>query len=251
MFESNVRKLAERSAFFGLRNTGSVREICSFLGDEDLKKKVVFQPCPTMVARYLYPELPPKVQTHRIALNVALDRAKMRMGDNTDLILDQIAQAMYHLSQRGYRVSFITHMCTEIPFLAYLKKYPFCFDFVDAAAWDIGKLTRYYNQMDVVIGMRGHGIWIPFGVNCQIISLGNQNKTKWFLEDIDALDWFIDITEEPERLSERIVNKFIEIHEKNGKETNTRLIEAQKNLWEITCRNMVEIEKAIGMQQIF
>ena len=201
-----------------------------------------------MIARYLYPQLPIKVQTNRIAFNVALDRPMMRMGDNKELILDQIAKSMYFLSKRGYNINFITHMCTEIPFLTYINNYPFDYNFIDASAWDINKLMLYYNQMDVVIGMRGHGIWIPFGVNCQIISLGNQNKTKWFLEDINAVDWFIDITKEPTHLAEFIVAKFIEIHEKKGKETNLRLIDAQKRLWEITCRNMEEIKKVVELQ---
>ena len=99
--------------------------------------------------------------------------------------------------------------------------------------------------MDVVIGMRGHGIWIPFGVNCQIISLGNQNKTKWFLEDIDAMDWYIDITEQPEILGEKIFDKFVEIHEVNRQETNDRLLKAQQNLWQITCSNMEKIKRIL------
>ena len=245
LFESNVRKLVEKSAFFGLRNQGSVREIQSFL-DDSLKKKVVYQPCPTMIARYLYPDLPPKKGTGKIAFNLALDRAKLRMADKIDEILGQIALAMRRISEKGYDVYFITHMATEIPFLRYLEKQHVRFSFKDASTWDAKKLMLFYNSMDVVIGMRGHGIWIPFGVNCQIISLGNQNKTKWFLEDIDALDWFIDITEEPEKLAEQIVKKFVEIHEEKDAETDQRLIEAQKTLWEITCQNMKRIEQAIG-----
>lgn len=244
LFESNIRKLVERSAFFGLRNGGSVREIQSFLDDE-LKERVVYQPCPTMVARYLYPDLPAKVKTNKIAFNVALDRANMRMGDMVDTILDQIARAMSEIAHKGYEIHFITHLCVEIPFLKYIKKYSFRFRFHDASTWDAERLMRFYNNMDVVLGMRGHGIWIPFGVNCQIISLGNQNKTKWFLEDINALDWYIDITDEPERLSERIVERFTEIHEVNGEDTNRRLHEAQDRLWEITRRNMDTIYRII------
>lgn len=244
LFESNIRKLVEKSAFFGLRNKGSVKEICSFL-DDDLKKKVRYQPCPTMVARYIYPDLPPKRKTGKIAFNVALDRTKLRMGDNKDVILDQIANAMYQLKLKGYKIYFITHLCAEIPFLQYIKKYRFDYKFYDASTWDIKSLTSFYNEMDVVVGMRGHGIWIPFGVNCQIISLGNQNKTKWFLEDIDALDWFIDINVQPEKLSQTIINKFVDIYESNYEETNRRLLEAQCQLWKVTCDNMEIIKKIL------
>lgn len=245
LFESNIKKLVQKSAFFGLRNRGSVREIQSFLDDDQLKEKVVYQPCPTMVARYLYPDLPPKKETKKVAVNVALDRSQLRMGDKVDVILDQIAEAMYLIAQKGYEIYFVTHMCAEIPFLQYLKKYRFPYQFKDVSTWDVKRLMRFYNEMDVVIGMRGHGIWVPFGVNCQIISLGNQNKTKWFLEDIDAMDWYIEITEQPENLAKRIVEKFIEIHETNGDETNERLLETQKRLWQITCYNLEEIKRKL------
>lgn len=244
LFESNVRRLVEISVFFGLRNQGSVREIQSFLND-DLKEKVVYQPCPTMIARYLYPELPQKKKTGKIAFNIALDRSNLRMADKTDVILTQIAMAMCQLSKKGYEIYFVTHMNTEIPFLRYLYRHHFTFHFNDVSTWDARKLMTFYNDMDVVIGMRGHGIWIPFGVNSQIISLGNQKKTKWFLEDIDALDWYIDITDEPEKLSEKIMEKFTEIHEVHGEETDRRLYEAQGRLWEITCRNMDTIHRII------
>ena len=246
LFESNVKKLVEKSSFFGLRNNGSVREIQSFLDDDKLRKKVVYQPCPTMVARYIYPDIPPKKTTGNVAFNVALDRLTLRLGDKAELILDQIAKAMYKISQKGYKVYFATHMYPEISFLKYLKKYPFPYEFCDISTWDMKKIMRFYNDMDIVIGMRGHGIWIPFGVNCQIISLGNQNKTKWFLEDIDALDWYIDITSNPNTLCEQIIDKFTEIHELNDVETNKRLVEAQKKLWNITCQNMKTIQKILS-----
>lgn len=244
IFESNIRKLVERSAFFGLRNRGSVREIQSFLPDE-LKGKVVYQPCPTMVTRVLYPGIPSKKKTGKVAFNVALDRAQKRMGENIDTILTQIAIAMQLLEKKGYEVHFIAHMNFELDFIPYLRRVGLNCPVHAASTWDVHRATRFYNDMDVVIGMRGHGIWIPFGVNCQIISLGNQNKTKWFLEDIDAPDWFIDINERPETLARQIVCKFEEIHELNGEETDARLLQAQRRLYDITEENMTQIRQII------
>lgn len=136
-------------------------------------------------------------------------------------------------------------MCTEIPFLRYIKKYHFPYHFKDVSAWDAGKLMTFYNKMDVVLEMRGHVRMIPFGVNCQIISLGTHEKMKWFLEDIDAIDWGINITNQPETLAERIVDKFVDIHEVNSEETSDRLLKAQKKLWQITCLNMGKIKDAL------
>lgn len=245
VFEENVQALVKRSDFFGLRNRGSVRLVQSLV-DESLKSKVEYQPCPTMIARNLYPMLPDKVETGKVAFNVALDRAKMRMGTNQDVILDEIAKSMYLLSLRGYEMHFVTHCDTEIPFTEYLKKYDVKYKLHSASSWGASKLIAFYNKMDVVVGMRGHGIWIPFGVNCHIISLGNQNKTKWFLEDINALDWYIDINENPHGLCNQIIEKFIYLHEVNGSDTTRRLLEEQNKLYMITMENMKKIKKVIN-----
>lgn len=244
LFESNIEKLVERSAFFGLRNRGSVREVQSFL-PEELREKVVYQPCATMISRMLYPSLGAKKRTGKVAINVALDRLDMRTGENSELILRQIANAAAVLASKGYEIHFVAHMDLELAFIPYLRECGCKFRLHAASTWDTFRATHFYNNMDVVIGMRGHGIWIPFGVNCQIISLGNQMKTKWFLEDIQATDWFIDINAHPETLSQQIVSKFEEIHELHGEETDARLIRAQQELYDITKENMALIRKII------
>ena len=245
VFEDNIRSLIERADFFGLRNSGSIREIQSFI-DSSLADKPVLQPCATMMARFLFPELPEKKVTRKIAFNVALDRADKRMGDKEEIILSQIAHAMKLISERGYEVHFVTHCDWEIRFIQYLDREDFQYKYHHATMWETDRILNFYNEMDMVIGMRGHGIWIPYGVNCHILALGNQNKTKWFLEDIDAPDWGIDIKLEPEHLSEQILEKFVQIHELDGEKTTKRLLNSQKRLWETTCSNMDSIQKYLG-----
>lgn len=46
-------------------------------------------------------------------------------------------------------------------------------------------LVDIYRQMDVVLGMRGHANILSFGQNTPCIGLGEHNKVKWFLEDVD------------------------------------------------------------------
>ena len=86
---------------------------------------------------------------------------------------------------------------------------------------------------------------IPFGCNCHVISLGSHDKMKWFLEDIGAPDWYIDINENPDNLCETILDKFHDIHELNGEETTRRLLESLKKLYDITCDNMQKIKSIL------
>lgn len=121
------------------------------------------------------------------------------------------------------------------------------FHTVVASSWSAEKLMLFYNDMDVVLGMRGHAQMIPFGLNCHIITLGSHDKMRWFLEDINAEDWYIELSEDNDNLSNSIVQKFVKIHEKEGKRTSQRLLEEQDKLYEITMHNFNIIDSAIYM----
>lgn len=71
---------------------------------------------------------------------------------------------------------------------------------------------------------------IPFGLNTKIISLGTHNKLKYFLEDIDAVDWFVDLNMDLTFLRECIVDSFEKIAEINKTHTEDRLIQKQLEL---------------------
>ena len=60
----------------------------------------------------------------------------------------------------------------------------------------------------------------------------------WLLEDINAEDWYIEMSRNPENLADEILEKFTNIHERNPRETYERLIFQQEKLWGITERNM-------------
>ena len=105
-----------------------------------------------------------------------------------------------------------------------------------------GKVLDFYNNMDVVIGMRGHAQMIPFGLNCGIITLGSHDKMKWFLEDIDALDLYIDINKDPELLSEKIMCKFESLYEDDFNNTIEKIKAEQERLYEITLNNLSNIK---------
>ena len=242
LFEDNVNALLKRADFFSLRNDGSIREVKSFT-DAELAGKIRYQPCATMVARYLYPELPPKKTTGRIALNVALDRADRRLGGREETVLTQIARSMKQIAQRGYEIHFITHCDWEIRFIKYLDREKVPYRYHHATMWSAEEIIRFYHDTDMVIGMRGHGIWIPYGLNCHILTLGNHNKTRWFLEDISAMDWNVDLTQDPEHLADTICRKFTEIHEEKCEETTRRISHTQEEMWRVTCENMKEIRR--------
>lgn len=239
LFKDSINTLLKESSFFGLRNTGSVKAV-KCLVDETLTDKILYQPCITTIIRKIY-TLPPKVLSNTIAFNLAFDRSNIRFGGNKDEIIRKIIVAMRKIKQRGYKVIVVAHMPEDLEILSYTDE----FESVDTSRFLPQKLFEFYNGIDMVIGMRGHAQMIPFGVNCEILSLCSHDKMKWFLEDISSPDWGIDIRCNIQSLDNEIVKKFIEIHEKDHDRTKKRLAEAQENLFSITMNNLTKIERII------
>ncbi|NPA68472.1 MAG: polysaccharide pyruvyl transferase family protein, partial [Chlorobi bacterium] len=103
------------------------------------------------------------------------------------------------------------------------------------------EVYKFYNNMELVMGMRGHAQMIPFGLNCHIISLGTHDKMRWFLEDIDATEWYINLLENPEELDKTILEKFEKEYENNKINARKKLIEKQDYLFKVTENNMKKI----------
>lgn len=243
LFIDNLNAIVEKSVFVGLRNHGSVEAVRVLLR-EPLRDKICYQPCTTTLIRRIMPELPPKKESGKIAFNFAFDRAEKRYGERREEILREVVKSMYLLRDRGYEVYVVAHCVNDLSILPLIhdrrKMHA-----VNAAAWDLDRLARFYNDMDVVLGMRGHAQMIPFGVNCHIISLGSHEKMRWFLEDIGATDWYVELTEDSSGLSSRIEKKFYEIHERDGQETTRRIVETQNKLLRITEDNMQGIKACV------
>ena len=248
LFISGVNALVRKASFVGLRNHGSVEHVQALL-EPELREKILFQPCTTTLIRKIYPDLPEKKEHRSVAFNIAFDRADRRYGGRQDEILYQIAKAVFSIRDIGYKVYIIGHCFADMDFMRYVKQLQDekgwsakGITVVNASAWSCGQIIHFYNSVDCVIGMRGHAQMIPFGVNCHIITLGSHAKMKWFLDDIDCADWYIEITEEVNTLGERITEQFVRVHEVDGGQTTWRLLEKQAELYSVTKNNMKTIK---------
>lgn len=237
LFQENLNVLLEKSSFFGLRNIGSVNAVKNIV-NPSLRDKVVYQPCITTLIRKIY-NLPEKIKTGTIAFNFAFDRVQLRFGNKKEIIIEKLVNSMKLIKNKGYKVVIVAHMPEDLEILNYTNNE---FDYIDTSRFLPKDLFNFYNHIDMVIGMRGHSQMIPFGLNCEILSLCSHEKMKWFLSDIECSDWGIDLNSNENYLDELIVSKFSEIHEKNADITAKRLIEAQNKLYEITMNNISKIK---------
>ena len=242
IFKKNLIMLCKKSKFIGLRNHGSIEAVKKLL-PEDLHDKIVYQPCTTTVIRKLYGDLiPRKISNRRIAINIAFDREERRFGDQKEMILTEVAKAARSIHDKGYEIVLVYHVNSDKKFKAYMDKVDVPYQEKDLVNAFPMQIFEFYNEIELVIGMRGHSQMIPFGLNCEIISLVTHDKMRWFLEDIDATDWQIDLLEQHQQnISLEIVEKFTQIHEVDNEFTKKRLHKAQEELWKKTQSNMEEI----------
>ncbi len=191
LFIRSINALVRKASFVGLRNMGSVKAIREIL-DDSLREKVVFQPCVTTVINKLF-AVKKKENTRKVGVNIAFDREEQRYGAYKEIILEKIAKAVSEISQSGYKICYIAHCDEDLKFLEFLDRLNIDYKLYNLTCALPGEIVSCYHNMSIVLGMRGHAQMIPFGMGCRIISLGTHDKMKWFLEDIGAMEWYVDM----------------------------------------------------------
>ncbi len=237
LFIKNLEELVKRADFFSLRNHGSIRKVKELL-PEYLHKKVHHQPCPTTVIRKLYLDLPVKRESKKIGINIAFDRYERRFGNNIYLILDKIALAMKSIEAQGYEIINVCHLENDRKFEISLDRRNVKFNTINLQYELPNKVYNFYNNIELMLGMRGHAQMIPFGVNTKIISLGTHEKLAYFLEDIKAMDWYIDVHNNPSELADIILEKFTAMMGVEKIATEERIAQQQEKLFQITENNL-------------
>jgi len=243
-FIDNLRHIVSKADFIGLRNHGSIRKVSELVG-ENLEAKLKFQPCPTTIIRKLYKNIPEKEKSKNIAVNIAYDRYEKRFGSDIYQILDQISSALKDLESRGYKIYNVCHLSADSRFELSLNKHQVNYSTVYLNYKLPFEVYKFYNNMELVMGMRGHAQMIPFGLNCKIISLGSHDKMRWFLEDIEATEWYLNIREDISNLKHNILEKTIGQLE-DSEIIDEKLRVKQDYLLDITNTNIREIKGIIS-----
>lgn len=246
-FAASLRVLAERSAFFGLRNHGSVARVKELLPRE-LRDRVRYQPCPTTVARHLDPDWSDPVRRDEtVLINCAYDRANLRFGHDYGHFLSEMDAAVRAIGERA-EVRYAAHMPADEKFVHDLRR-----EHGTALAVEPlylrsnDEIRDLYRRTRLVIGMRGHAGMIPFGCGTPVISLVSHPKLAYFLTDIDRPDWGVSVHERAlgARLTER-ATAVLDDHRAAVADVHGR----QELLWEVTRANLGELRGLLGLPEL-
>ncbi|MFH9178460.1 polysaccharide pyruvyl transferase family protein [Streptomyces albogriseolus] len=242
-FAESLRVLVERSAFFGLRNHGSIDRVRELL-PAALREKVRYQPCPTTVARHLVPGwTDPAERADTVLVNCAYDRAGLRFGHDYGHFLGQMAFALRGLRERA-DVRYAAHMPADERFVDDLRRAHGLTlpveQLYDRTNDDIRALFR---TSRLVIGMRGHAGMIPFGCGTPILSLVSHPKLAYFLSDIGRAEWGLSVHDRD--LGPLLLERAAAILDDHPGAV-ADVLAAQRPLWEITRANLAELREVFG-----
>lgn len=243
IFDEHINRLVEKAVFIGLRNSGSISALSHHL-PPNLHSKLRLQPCATTLLASIYPDLLPATVSpdgRYIALNAAFDHIDMRLGDLKDQTFRELAKAMRDLS-RDIEVRFIAHRSLDEEMLGYLDAEGVPYRLVHLYDCEPIDIIHAYAGAATVIGMRGHAQLIPFGCGRPIISLISHNKMRYFLEDIAATDWGIDLKDAD--LRTKLVG--LARAQLSDARAENRVSVAAANLHEITSDNLTRLAEGFG-----
>lgn len=247
-FAESLRALVGRSAFFGLRNQGSVDRVRELL-PEELRDRVRYQPCPTTVARHLEPGTADA--DHRddtVLVNCAYDRAGLRFGHDYGHFLAETAAAVRAIGKRA-EVRYAAHMPADEKFVHDLRReHGVALPVEPLYLFSNDRIRELYRHTRLVIGMRGHAGMIPFGCGTPIISLVSHPKLAYFLSDIERPEWGVSVHDRAlgARLAERAAD-VLDHHTAAVADVHGR----QERLWSVTRANLGELQKLFGLPDPF
>ncbi len=241
-FRRHLELLADKCVYMGLRNSGSIEAIKSYL-PESLHPKLRFQPCPTTICKQLYPEIcTGKPAQPMIALNCAFDRIDLRLGKRKDNILHQLATAAKELSEHA-TVMYYAHAKGDEQMLPYLDRANVPYQLRRLYYVPPREVVEAYSNVSLAIGMRGHAQMVPFGCGTPIISLVSHDKVRWFLDDIGQSDWGVEMTNTDfkNNLLDSALNA-LDTH----RIIENQIEQIQVRLLETTCQNAADFNAAMS-----
>ncbi|MGX1132705.1 tetratricopeptide (TPR) repeat protein [Streptomyces glaucescens] len=242
-FAESLRALVERSAFFGLRNHGSIERVRELLPAE-LRDRVRYQPCPTTVARHLVPGwTDPADRSDTVLVNCAYDRAGLRFGHDYGHFLAEMATALKELRDRA-DVRYSAHMPADEKFVHDLRReHGIALPVEQLYDMSNDGIRDLYRRSQLVVGMRGHAGMIPFGCGTPILSLVSHPKLAYFLADIGRPEWGLSVHDRSlgPRLAERAA-AMLDAHTAAVADVHS----AQDLLWKTTRSNIEELREIFG-----
>lgn len=246
-FAESLAILVDKSVFVGIRNRGSIEALKAYLAPGQ-RAKLKYQPCPTTVMNYL--NMPRSTERSRrddrprLVINAAFDRFGMRLGGREAETLGGVADMASLAHELGWRVIVAGHLFDDEAILPFFARRGVPYELRQFTNASTAEILSFYENVDLVVGMRGHAQMIPFGLGTPILSLVAHDKMQWFLDDIGHPDWGVEFNmpDVGERLTSAFAAAAADI---SGR--RRQIAEARRRLWTITQENLQIVRSGFGI----
>ena len=238
IFTDHLNAFVDKAVFVGIRNHGSIEKLKPYLRTDELRNKLVYQPCMTTLIAKIYADyLQFDKKEDFVAFNCAFDRQSLRSSD--DSYLKSIAKVAFELSKLT-SIKYYSHMPSDEKALPYFDELGIKYELVRLN--NVKQIVECYSKPRLVIGMRGHAQMIPFGCLTPIVSIISHDKMQWFLDDIGHPNWGADVLD-PD-FEEKLLDASIQAYNTyESRIQNLKIV--QDKLWKITLDNLDLISNTI------
>ena len=194
-FSEHVNLTMEKSVFFGLRNTGSVETIKPYIAEAN-RDRVEYQPCPTTISSYLFPDLV-KAEVdpaRRLGLEMIVGKRQRAAGFVAESIYRDVITAVKRLQDEGWQIDSVPHARADMHFVEQAAREHLRMREIKLFGDRDGlyKGVEYFADLPYFLGTRGHAQMVPFGMGAIPISLLVHHKTGYFAQDLGHPDWAVD-----------------------------------------------------------
>jgi polysaccharide pyruvyl transferase WcaK-like protein len=240
-FSEHVNLTMEKSVFFGLRNTGSVETIKPYIAEAN-RDRVEYQPCPTTISSYLFPDLTQAEvdPARRLGLEMIVGKRQRAAGFVTESIYHDVIDVAKRLQGEGWQIDSVPHARADMLFVEQAAGEHLRMREIKLFGDRDGlyKGVEYFADLPYFLGTRGHAQMVPFGMGSIPVSLLVHHKTGYFARDLGHPEWAVDPRQEdfPDRL-------YTVLHEVEEQRTDlrTELAGVRERFYTTTLDNLAAI----------
>jgi polysaccharide pyruvyl transferase WcaK-like protein len=240
-FSEHVNLTMEKSVFFGLRNTGSVETIKPYISQSN-RDRVEYQPCPTTISSYLFPDLT-KAEAdpaRRLGLQMIIGRRQAAAGFEARRIYGEVIGVVRRLKSEGWLFESVPHAHGDMGFVEQAAREHLRMRevklFGDRDV--LFKGVEYFADLPYVLGTRGHAQMVPFGMGSIPVSLLVHHKNRYFARDIGHPEWAVDPRQDG--FADRLYAVLHEVDERRA-ELRMELAGVRERFYRVTLDNLAAI----------
>lgn len=243
-FKDHIAATVEKSVFFGMRNTSSLEKLSSYLPSR-VADQLTLQPCPTNLMSIVRPKTwAAKRDPNRKAVVFVLFMGFKKLGiveDHAKIL--RIAKQAKRMQKDGWEIHIATHTIEELAALPAFREAGVRFKHRMLDMMSREDIVQYYRDKTLVIGMRGHGVMLPYGIGVPVMGIINHVKVRYFLEEVQLGDQTVDL-DDP-HLEDR-VQEMVTSFDANRPAMYKRIDDQKQRLWATTQANLDKLAPYFG-----